>query len=98
MPFDSSYRDFDRQRYIDSRDCFAELAKLVVREPLVTHIVRTVTPSGKIRYLVVDKSKVPGEGDLAVVCTDTGLKVGRIRRLASMKNIWGKIVWVLQEG
>jgi hypothetical protein len=62
MPFNSSYRDFDRQRYIDSRDYFIGLAKLVVREPLSTHIVKTTTPSGKISYLVVDRSITPDEG------------------------------------
>ncbi|MDR1579482.1 MAG: hypothetical protein LBS35_03935 [Synergistaceae bacterium] len=97
MPFDSSYRDFDRQRYIDSRDFFAGLAKVIVKEPLSTHIVRIAAPSGKTRYLVVDRSKIPAEGDIAVIRTDNGLRIGRVRRLASLKNIWGKVIWILQE-
>jgi hypothetical protein len=55
-------------------------------------------PSGKIRYPVGDRPKVPDEGDLAVVCSDNGLKVREMRRPVSTKNIWGRIVWVLQEG
>ena len=98
MPFSNSYRDFDGFKRPDSRDYFASLAKFIVREPLSTHIFRTVTPSGKTRYLVVDRAAVPGEGDMALVRTDNGLMVGRLKRAVPMKNIWGKVIWYIQEG
>jgi hypothetical protein len=98
MPFNRSYEDFDRQRYADSRDYFIGLAKLVVGEPLSTHIIKTLTPSGKTRYLVVDRSVIPDEGDTVIVRTDYGLKVGRLKRAAPAKCIWGKVVWFIQEG
>ncbi|MDR0653644.1 MAG: hypothetical protein LBG12_10130 [Synergistaceae bacterium] len=98
MPFDSSYKDFDKLRYMDSRDYFASLAGFIVKEPLSTHIIKTTAPSGKVRYLVVDRASIPGEGDMAVVCTDGGLKVGRLKRAISTKNIWGKVIWYIQEG
>ena len=98
MPFDNSYKDFDKQGYADSRDYFVSLGKVIVKEPLVTHILKTASPSGKTRYLVVDRSIIPEEGDMAIVCTDNGLRIGRVKRLSSVKNIWGKVVWVIQEG
>jgi hypothetical protein len=49
-------------------------------------------------YLVVDKSQTPGEGDMAVVRTDSGFKVGMVKRAVSMKNAWGKVIWFIQEG
>jgi hypothetical protein len=98
LPFDSSYSDFDKHRFIDAREYFISLARIIVKEPLATHIVRTTAPSGKTRFFVVDRSAVLEEGDIAVVCTDHGLRAGRIKRLASMNHVWGKIVWVIQEG
>lgn len=98
MPFNSSYVDFDRHRYADSREYLAGLARLMVKEPLSTRIIRTATGTGKTRYLVVDCSQIPDEGDMAVICTDYGLKAGRLKRVSSKKNIWGKVVWLIQEG
>jgi hypothetical protein len=98
MPFNNTYTDFDKQRYPDSRDYFISLAKFIVKEPLSTHIVKTVTPFGKIRYLVIDRARVPAEGDMVIACTDRGLRVGRLRHAASMKNIWGKVIWSIHEG
>jgi hypothetical protein len=98
MPFDNSYKDFDRQRYLDSRDYLAGLARLIVKEPLSTHIIRTAMPDGKTRYLVVDRAAIPEEGDIALVCTDNGLRVGRIKRIGSARDIWGKVIWYIQEG
>ena len=98
MPFDSSYKDFNKLRYMDSRDYFASLAKFIVKEPLSTHIIKTATPSGKPRYLVVDRASVPDEWDMAIVCTDGGLRIGRLKRAIPVKNIWGKVIWFIQEG
>jgi hypothetical protein len=99
MPFDSSYVDHDRQRYTDSQDYLVGLAKRIVRDPVSTHVIKTTTSTGKIRFLVVDKSKIPGEGSLVIVATSQGFKVGRIKRAVPRKYIWGTIVWILrQEG
>jgi hypothetical protein len=83
---------------MDSRDYFIALAKLIVKDPLSAHIFKTLAPSGKSRYLVVDRASVPEEGDMVVACTGGGLRVGRLKRAVSMKNIWGKVVWLIQEG
>jgi hypothetical protein len=98
MPFSNSYTDFDKHKYIDSRDYLIGLARIIVQEPLSTHIVKTVTPGGKTRYLVVDKSQTPGEGDMAVVCTDSGFRVGMVKRAVSAGNALGKVIWFIQEG
>ncbi|MDR1515093.1 MAG: hypothetical protein LBS45_05305 [Synergistaceae bacterium] len=98
MPFGSSYTDFDRHKYIDSRDYLIGIAKIIVREPLSTHIVKTAAPGGKIRYLVVDRSQIPGEGDMAVVRTDSGFKAGVVKRAVLAGNAWGKVIWFIQEG
>jgi hypothetical protein len=98
MPFSNGHKDFDKLRYADSREYFAGLAKYIVSEPISTHIIKTASPSGKICYLVVDRGKVPDEGDMVVVCTDNGLRVGRLKRAVSRKDIWGKVIWTLQEG
>jgi hypothetical protein len=98
MPFNSSYKDFDKLRYADSREYFAGLAKYIVKEPLSTHIIKTASASGKTRYLVVNRAALPEEGDMAMVCTDHGLRVGRLKRAVSLKDIWGKVIWVIQEG
>jgi hypothetical protein len=98
MPFDNSYKDFDKHEYADSRDYFVSLGKVIVKEPLATHILKTASPSGKTRYLVIDRSIIPEESDMAIVCTDNGLRIGRVKRVSSVKNIWGKVVWVIQEG
>jgi hypothetical protein len=98
VPFDSSCVDFDRHKYADSRDYLVGLARIIVKEPLSTHIVRTRTLSGKTRYLVIDRAQAPAEGDIAVICADSGLKAGRLRRVTSREDIWGKVVWVIEEG
>lgn len=98
MPFDSSYIDHDKQRYIDSQDFLAGLARNIIRDPLSVHVIKTYTESGKIRYLIVDKARIPEEGDFAVVAGDNGLRVGRLRRKVTTQDIWGKVIWFLQEG
>jgi hypothetical protein len=97
MPFNSSYKDYDKLRYLNARDCFRNLAGIIVRDPLSTHLIKTVTREGKIRYLVVDRAQFPEEGDLAVICTPHGLRVGRLKRLVSSEDAWGKIIWFIQE-
>ncbi|MDR1020718.1 MAG: hypothetical protein LBL73_08165 [Synergistaceae bacterium] len=98
MPFDSSYTDFDKHRYSDSQDLLAGIARRIVRDPLATHVIKTATPSGKTRYLVVDRARTPEEGSLVIAVTDCGLRLGRVRRAVSMKHIWGTVTWFLQEG
>jgi hypothetical protein len=98
MPFSNSYKDFAKLKYADSRDYIAGLARFIVKDPLSTHIIKTAAPSGKTRYLVVDRASVPDEGDMAIVCTDNGLRIGRLKRAVPMKNIWCKVVWFIQEG
>jgi hypothetical protein len=98
MPFDSSYIDHDKQRYIDSQDYFAAIAKRVVCDPLSTHVIKTTTQAGKTRFLVVDRARVPNEGNLVIVTTEHGLRLGRVKRHVSMDNIWGTVIWFLEEG
>jgi hypothetical protein len=43
MPFNSSYRDFDKLKYLNARDCFRNLAGIIVRDPLSTHLIKTAT-------------------------------------------------------
>jgi hypothetical protein len=100
MPFDSSYIDHDRQRYTDSQDYLVGLAKRIVRDPVSTHVIKTTTQSGKIRFLVVDRSRVPEEGSLVVVATDNGFRIGRLKRRIAAKKaeyLFGTIVWSLQQ-
>jgi hypothetical protein len=97
VPFSNGYKDFDKLRYADSREYFAGLAKYIVKEPLSTHIIKTASPSGKTRYLVVDRAALPEEGDMVIACTDNGLRIGRLKRAVSPRAIWGKVVWALQE-
>ena len=98
MPFDGSYIDHDKQRYLDSRDYLAGIARKIIRDPLSTHVIRTCTTSGKIRFLIVDRASIPTEGDIAVVSGDNGLRAGRIKGDVTGKDIWGKIIWFLQQG
>ena len=55
MPFDSSYTDHDKVRYFDSQDFLVSIAKKIIRDPLSTHVIKTATRSGKIRFLIVDR-------------------------------------------
>jgi len=98
MPFDGSYIDHDQSRYLDSQDCLVEISKKIIRDPLSTHIIKTRTKSGKIRFLIVDRTSIPEDGDVAVVISDNGLRVGRLRGKTTRGIIWGKVTWFLQQG
>ena len=98
MPFDGSYIDHDKERYLDSQDYLAGIARKIIRDPLSTHVIKSYTSSGKIRFLIVDRSRVPAEGDIAVVSGDNGLRVGRIKGKIIGRDILGKVIWFLQEG
>jgi hypothetical protein len=98
MPFNSSYKDYDKLRYLNARDFFRNLANVVIRDPLSTHIIKMSARDDKVRYIIVDRSQSPDEGDIAVVCTPRGLRVGRIKRADPREDIWGKVVWYIQEG
>jgi hypothetical protein len=97
VPFDSSYADHDKQRHLDSRDFLAGIARRIIRDPLSTHVIKTATRSGKTRYLVVDRTRIPAEGSFVLVATDNGLRLGRTRRAVSMEHIWGTVIWLLRE-
>lgn len=97
MPFNSSYQDDEKLRYLNARERFRSLANVIVRDPLSTHIIQTSTLDNKTHFLVVDRAQIPGEGDMAVVATSDGLRFGKITKAAPSKNLWGKITWVVQE-
>jgi hypothetical protein len=98
MPFNSSYKDYEKTRYLNARDKFRELANVIIGDPLSTHIIKTATQDDKIRYLVVDRGQVPKEGDVAVASTPKGLRVGRLKKEMASENVWGKVIWYIQEG
>ena len=98
MPFDGSYIDHDKQRYLDSQDYLVGIARNIIRDPLSVHVIKTHTKSGKIRFLIVDRTCAPDDGDIAVISGDNGLRAGRITGDVTSKDIWGKVIWVLQEG
>ena len=98
MPFDDSYIDHDKQRYLDSQDYLVGIAKKIIRDPLSTHVIKTCTSSGKIRFLIVDRICIPTEGDIAVVSGDYGLRAGRVKRKIIGRDIFGEVIWILQEG
>ena len=98
MPFGGSYIDHDKQRYLDSQDYLAGIVRKIIRDPLSVHVIKTHTSSGKICFLIVDRTRVPIEGDIAVVSGDNGLRAGRVRGKIIGKDIFGKVIWFLQEG
>jgi hypothetical protein len=94
MPFNNANIDRERNVPADSREMLEMLARSVVREPLSTHIIKTWTKSGKLRYLVVDRSFPPSNGCLALFATDGGFRVGRYH---DADRVWGTVIWFLQE-
>jgi hypothetical protein len=62
---------------IDAMDKYIALAPYVVREPLSTHLIESRSPSGKMRYLIVDRAVAPQEGGIVILNTLNGLKIGR---------------------
>jgi hypothetical protein len=97
MPFNSSYRDFDKSRYLDAREQVRNLANIIVRDPLSTHIIK-MSVNGHARYLVVDRAMMPGDGDIAVICTPRGLRAVTVKQVVPEEDIWGKVTWYIQEG
>jgi len=98
MPFESSFIDPERGLPPDSREFFARLAPLVVREPISTDIIKTTTKNGRRRYLVVDRAHRPEEGDLIVVAGRYRHKLARYVPTIAQHVIYGTVLWVLQEG
>jgi hypothetical protein len=97
MPFQSSYQDFEKLRYLNAREQLMRLAQIIVRDPLSTHIIKVSNSSDKICYLVVDRSSLPKEGDLALLCSEQGLRFVKVNQIPPMKDIWGKVIWRIQE-
>jgi hypothetical protein len=97
MPFQSSYQDFEKQRYLNAREQFMNLGQIIVRDPLSTHIIKVSTSTDKICYFVVDRSRLPAEGDLALLCTDRGLRFVKVNQMPAMEDIWGKVIWTIRE-
>jgi hypothetical protein len=82
----------------DSREEFAALAAAAVKEPVSTHIVRSRSPSGKVRYLAVDRNAAPREDGIVLIVTRSGFKVCRYRDGIPLKYVWGTVVWYMQQG
>ena len=99
MPFDGSYIDHEKSRYQDSQEYLVDLARKIIRDPLTTHVIPSHTPSGKRRFLVVDKTRTPEEGDIAVLAGEKGIRCGRLKGKITSKGtiIWGKVTWILEE-
>jgi hypothetical protein len=83
---------------MDARDRFIDLAGFVVKEPISTHLVKTRTNNGKIRYLVIDRAVLPQEGSLIVINTVGGLRVGRLKGKVPLDVFWGTVIWFLEQG
>ena len=98
MPFINSHIDPERGLPPDARSHFESLSRTIVKEPLSTSIIRTQSPTGRIRYLIVDRAVQPEEGDLIVVAADYRFKVGRYANSIPLSKVWGTVVWFLQEG
>ncbi|MDR2179713.1 MAG: hypothetical protein LBP21_05360 [Synergistaceae bacterium] len=84
-------------RNLNARDQFRELGNQIIRDPLSTHIIKTATRDEKVRYLVVDRGRLPKAGDVAVICTPFGLRAERIKEANALGDVWGKVVWYIQE-
>ncbi|MDR1965963.1 MAG: hypothetical protein LBQ36_04585 [Synergistaceae bacterium] len=98
MPFDKRFAHSKKDAPPDARDRFAALAPMVVREPISTHIVASRSPSGKRRYLVVDRAVAPQDGDIVLMSMRNGFNVGRYRAGIPIESVWGTVVWYLQQG
>jgi hypothetical protein len=96
MPFGNAVSH--KQSFTDPREKFVALASMVVREPVSTHIVKSRSPSGRIRYLIVDRAVVPREDGIVVLATASGLKVSRYKADIPLSHVWGTVVWYLQQG
>jgi hypothetical protein len=97
MPFQSSYQDFEKMRYLNAREQFMRLGQIIVRDPLSTHIIKVSDPAGKTCFLVVDRARLSVEGDLALLCTVQGLRFGKVKQTSSAEDIWGKVMWTIKE-
>jgi hypothetical protein len=97
MPFNSSYKDYDRVRCLNAREQLRGLAEVMVRDPLSTHVIETSKAEEKARYIVVDRAAMPDEGDTVLAATDDGLRVGIMLHAGARKNVWGKVTWVIQK-
>jgi hypothetical protein len=97
MPFQGSYQEFEKLRYLNTREQIMRLARIIVRDPLSTHIIKASNAPDKICYLVVDRSTLPREGDLALLCSEHGLRFAKVNQIPPMQDIWGKVIWRIQE-
>lgn len=98
MPFANSYIDNPHEHMPDTMRCFADLATLVIRNPLATFIFRAKTKENKTRFLIVDRSVRPDFGNRIIVTTDHGLKEAFMDDATSACCIWGTVVWILEQG
>ena len=98
MPFDASYIDHDKGKYFDSQDYLVAVARKIIRDPLSTHVIKMETKEGKIRFLIVDRKSIPKGGEIAVISGDFGYKAGRVKSGITANNVFGKVIWILQEG
>ena len=83
---------------MDAREQFVRLAPLVVRDPLSTRLIRTHTAAGKVRWLVVDRAARPKAGDLVLVERGAGYRVARLRADVPPEEVWGAVVWFVEQG
>ncbi|MDR1885844.1 MAG: hypothetical protein LBQ56_06170 [Synergistaceae bacterium] len=97
MPFYNNYADHEKSVSGDARDRFAALAPIVVREPISTHIAVSRSASGKMLYLIIDRSAEPREGSLVVVSWRGGFRVSRYKAGFPIRLVWGTVVWRLQQ-
>ncbi len=99
MPFANSYVEDPHagENGEDALRCFAALGSLVVRRPLSTFVVRSKSPGGGMRFLFVDRVEVPREGGSVLLATAHGLKEILYDESTPKRNIWGTVVWVLEQ-
>lgn len=99
MPFVNSYLSVEKERPEDAREYFRALAGKVVPEPLSSHIVKSKTRTGKIRYLIIDRNVLPSEGCLIVYASDSGFSVRRYEQgKTPAERVWGVVAWFLEQG
>lgn len=98
MPFANSFVVRDDDAFTDCRTCFRGLADEVVRKPLSTFILRVKSPEGRTRFLIVDKNRVPSDGERILQSTSNGFRETFFAPGIRQADVWGCVVWRLEEG